>query len=185
MFSGDENAIKEWEALIYTTTQFLLRRWLCTSVESIYDINVCKISRVHIWNSTLLVWFCVYVYSQDLDGEKQNIKIAAGRKRDCDCFPPGLTLFSTLLMCFKMIFKANTGLYWGSTFGSTFTFLLAAFLRLWWPGRMKSHTTNLPRFINNQVCKVPASLTTCKNKIVVHSKKHPKQLQTLWRLRSK
>lgn len=83
-----------------------------------------------------------------------------------------------------MISKANTGLYWGSTFGSTFTFLLTAFLRLWWPGGMKSHTTNLPRFINNQVCKVPGSLKTFK-KTVVHPKKHPKQLQTLWGLRTK
>lgn len=57
-------------AINHTTVLTLSWRWLCTSVESIYDINVWKINREHIWNSLWFMWFCVCASSQGLDGNK-------------------------------------------------------------------------------------------------------------------
>lgn len=57
-------------AISHPTVLTLSWRWPCTSVESIYDNNVCKISRKHTWNSIWVMWFFVCASSQGLDGNK-------------------------------------------------------------------------------------------------------------------
>lgn len=55
---GDEKRYN-FERLCYKLLHSSYPRDGSTSVESMYDVNVCKISKEHAWNPILFMWFCV------------------------------------------------------------------------------------------------------------------------------